>query len=752
MEITIPERNDSKRSASVDLPKSITTVYGGLTQSDFDNKYHRIHKERQSFGEKFKKRLHNVRCSSSCCLSQFKRRFPIIEVVRRYKPKDYILGDVMSGLSLAVMTVPMSLGYALLASLPPIVGLYTSFFPPLIYILFGTSRHVSMGTMAFSSLVISGAVSKGIQTMATTTGINGSVITQSDVMLQQANGTTNFDSWMNSSQQYQQDCIDQEKIAIAMSMSCLAGVILIVLSFLKLEFCAAYISDQFIAGYFTGGNLQVLTHQVRYMLGVNPQTYSGPLSYFYFLIDMLSRVPQMNIAAFVISIISCIVLFVVKKFVNEKYKQSLKVPVPIDFIVVVIATTLSYFCRFEDNFGVAIVKKIPRGLPSPTLPQPTHMANYIPESVALAINCYLMVLMMGKIFSQRHNYAIDVTQEMFATGICSFVGSFFTSMAPSISPPRSFLMESTGGRSQFAYVISAVLVLLTLFFLAPLLESLPICVLASLVLIACFPLFELYRKCVYYWKTSKYDFSIWLVSAVVTLLLGIDYGMFIGIGYSFIVTVYRTQKPYISTLTLVQDTGLIVDERKNDLQSKSSLAGTVILHFQSPLYFATLELFKEKIRQLLLQQFDRTHTYVGKQNGSMGNYSKNDQHIEMETECLDPGKDVTFDHVIPNRSEGIAFDKTEHRSPLSSIIVDASGIGFMDTPGAHCLASMYRECQDRGVTLAVAAANESVRSLLERVPLCQTLLNEATYPSIQDAILALRRTGAAGGFVSQHEM
>ncbi|ELT89622.1 hypothetical protein CAPTEDRAFT_179570 [Capitella teleta] len=674
----------------------LVVKYEGLTQAEFDEKYDRVKVEPQTLAASIRK---SCSCSKECVTQTVLSRFPVVNAIRTYK-KEYILGDIVSGLSVGVTTVPQSMGYALLAQVPAIMGLYTSFFPVVLYCLFSSSRHVAIGTMALSSLVIASSVQTGT------------------AHLQEL-----VDEDFNNTQLVEE--LNQEKISIAVSVTMMSGLILMLMSLLKLSFIVTYIGEQFISGFLTGANLRVLTHQVKLMLGVTTKPRVGVLSWVYMVWDILYNIPTANWMSIVIAALSMFSLIFVKYFINERFKAKLPVPLPIDLVVVIITTLASYYGNLNEDYGLDIVSYIPKGVPEPTLPNVKYMVEYIPDAFALAILGYLLMYMMAILFSKRHNYPCDPDQELFACGIANAFGGFFGCIGASSSPPRCFVMELTGGQTQLAYFISGIIIFIFMLFLAPLLEALPICVLASIIFVACIPLFEQYKMCVTYWRTNKYDFSIWLVTAAVTLTTTIDIGMAAGIIYSFIVTVYKTQRPNSGSLVPADNNALVDSALYANLEKRPQ--GVRIFTFDGPLYFATCDTFKEKLFKAVQSPSELTES---KQAVFLKKDISNSQEMKPMNGNSTPKDENDVTSPLTPASNNTHSEEAPH-----AIIIDCSKITYTDTPGAKLFAGVYSEYDQVGVRICYAACTEDVKQQLTRVPICSEILNNALYPSIYDALI-----------------
>ena len=713
--------------------QTATCTYLGLTQDSFNEKYDIPKREIKSWHQK----INDVKqsCRSACqgkkVLRFIENRIPGISVIRKYKFREYMLGDIVSGLSVGIFTIPQGMGYALLASVPPILGLYTCLIPALIYFAFGNCPHSAMGTMGVSSLIIATAVEKGTR----------------DVTDMMKNSDTENNTALI-------ELLEQEQIAIAVTVTFFAGVVLIMMTVFQLGFIVSYMGDAFVSGYLTGANIRVLTHQVILCLGLKEyvSSHTGLLNYFFLVFDIFKNIKFANVATVIISVISLGIVLAVKYGVNDRYASKLKVPVPIEAIVVVIGIMISHFAKLDSRFGVKILKHVPQGMPSLTLPSSQHMQSYALEAVLLGVICFVFSGMMAKLFCGRHGYSVDNNQELLATGLCNTVGGLFSCIGVSVSPPRAFLMEMTGGHTQVAYVINALFILLVLFVIAPLLEALPVCILACLVITSCTPLFTHYIAFITYWKTSKYDFTIWVVTMVCTLGINVDTGLLVGFGFSFVVIVFQSQHPYTTSLAKHAEDGVYLDVKKTKASQQND--SVRIFKFDSPLYFATIDLFEEKLYKSTVSLSDlkkqsklaakkqdkqgKAGCQCGREivnkdadNGSLGDKSE----PFNETEFCSVNTKLTVANDTSHSCE--CHREASEKLVVKVIVVDCSCVAFGDTPGARLLAKLHTQYGECGVRFVLASCTERLQSLMVRVPECQALIEgDSLYPSLNDAVIA----------------
>ncbi|NXX35657.1 S26A5 protein, partial [Nicator chloris] len=190
------------------------------------------------------------------------------------------------------------------------------------------------------------------------------------------------------------------------------------------------------------------------------------------LAAVLSKITTTNIASLIIGS-TCIVLLLIGKEINLRFKKQLPVPIPMEIIVVIIATGVSAGMNLSESYKVDVVGNIPQGLRAPAVPEIQLIPGIFMDAVAIAIVGFSMTVSMAKIFAIKHGYTINGNQEFVALGICNSVGSFFQTFSVTCSMSRSLVQESTGGKTQIAGALSAVMVLLVIVAIGYLFEPLP---------------------------------------------------------------------------------------------------------------------------------------------------------------------------------------------------------------------------------------------------------------------------------------
>ncbi|XP_016891457.1 solute carrier family 26 member 6-like isoform X1 [Cynoglossus semilaevis] len=468
------------------------------------------------------------------------------------------------------MHLPQGMAYALLASLRPVFGLYTSFYPVLIYFIFGTSRHISIGTFAVLSIMV-GSVTERLAPDA-------------DFIVNGTNGTLGVDL----------DSRDALRVKVACSVTVLTGIFQILLGVIRFGFVVTYLSQPLVRGYTTGSACHVCVSQLKYLFGVSPARYSGPLSLIYTLVDICGRLPQTQVPELVVSLVSLTVLIVAKE-INNYYRKKLPVPIPIELLVIIAATIITHFCELSTKYHIDVVGEIPSGLQAPQVPESTWFLPVIGDAFAIAIVSYAISISLGKTFALKYGYKVDSNQELVALGLSNAVSSFFQCYSVTCSLSRSLVQESTGGKTQVAGVISSIIVLITVLKIGSLFEDLPKAVLSTIVFVNLKGMFRQFMDVPLLWRTNRVDLLVWLVTFVCTILLNLDLGLAVSIAFSMLTVIFRTQRPRYSVLGHVPGTGVYVDTAT--YRGAREIPGIKIFRSSTTVYYTNAEMYMEALTE-----------------------------------------------------------------------------------------------------------------------------------------------------------
>ena len=645
-------------------------------------------------------------CSRECWKQKLLNGLPVINIMANYKWKEWLMSDIIAGISVGIIHIPQGMGFSILASLPAVYGLYSSIFPVLFYFLFGTSRHISFGTMAVISLLIANVVDREALRFTQTYGVaNDGVFS--------ANTTEGPGVDMPDLEAY--------KVGVACAVSLIAGIVQIIMGMLNLGIVSSFMSMSFVGGFMTGAAFHIATSQVPSLFGVTLAKVSGAGKIPLTLIELLKNVTNVNIADVILSVVCIAVLVVLKEIINIRYAKYLKAPIPAELIVVTIGIVLSYFGDLNGNFDIAIIGYIPEGIPAPALPVLDNAHTYIMDAIVIAILSFAISISMAKMFAKKHSYSIDSNQEFIAYGLSHVISSFFHCFAGAQAPPRSLVHDATGGKTQLGSVVSCGLVLLACTVMTPIFELLPKCVLASIIIIALVPLFKSFADLKVYWYISRYDFVVWLATWATVVFVDVTSGLVLGIGISMLTVIIQSRIArgfLLGTFTdgkIEQEMGIY--SRCDIYKSIAPLPGIRMFHFPTFLYFANIDNFKQQLFEATIDPSKSNTTVVdSNQNGDIIVTSVKDM-VTMVDMNKKPANDADV--------------------PITCIIIDCSTITYVDIMGLYLLRQLKIEYERIGVNFVLACCPTMLINKLKR---CGLVAEKDTviefYPTIHDAVKA----------------
>ncbi len=475
-------------------------------------------------------------------MKTLKRLIPILDWLPNYKGTLF-LGDLIAGVTVAIVLIPQGIAYALIAGLPPIYGLYCALVPQVIYAIFGSSRQVAIGPVAMDSLI----VATGVSTLA----------------------LTGSDSY----------------ISIAILLALVVGTIQLLLGIFRLGFVVNFLSKPVTTGFTSAVALTIGINQFRNFLGVE---FAQSDQIQYVLEDVWNNITDYNAHTTIIGLVSALTIITLRK-VNKKIPNAL-------IVVVLGILVIRYFGIVLND--VDIVKDIPSGLPEFSVPELDIdlIRELLPIAFTLVTVGYLETISIGKsLEAKQDKYRIRPNQELIALGLSNMVGSLFKAYPSASSFSRSAINQETGGTTGMSSLISAGIVMMTLLFLTPLFYHLPKTVLAAIIIVAVFGLVNI-KEALFLWKASRMDF--WLLAATFfsTLFLGIEYGIMTGVGLSLIVLIFRTSRPYTVELGKVPNSNFYRNrDRFSDVIIKNDI---LVFRFDAQLFYVNAAYFRDRLDEL----------------------------------------------------------------------------------------------------------------------------------------------------------
>ncbi|XP_006925451.1 prestin isoform X2 [Pteropus alecto] len=613
---------------------------------------------------------------------------PITKWLPAYKFKEYVLGDLVSGISTGVLQLPQGLAFAMLAAVPPVFGLYSSFYPVIMYCFFGTSRHISIGPFAVISLMIGGVAVRLVpDDIVIPGGVNAT------------NGT---------------EARDALRVKVAMSVTLLSGIIQFCLGVCRFGFVAIYLTEPLVRGFTTAAAVHVFTSMLKYLFGVKTKRYSGIFSVVYSTVAVLQNVKNLNVCSLGVGLMVFGLLLGGKEF-NERFKEKLPAPIPLEFFAVVMGTGISAGFNLHESYNVDVVGTLPLGLLPPANPDTSLFHLVYVDAIAIAIVGFSVTISMAKTLANKHGYQVDGNQELIALGLCNSIGSLFQTFSISCSLSRSLVQEGTGGKTQLAGCLASLMILMVILATGFLFESLPQ--------------------------------TIWLTTFVSSLFLGLDYGLITAVIIALMTVIYRTQSPSYKVLGQLPDTDVYIDI--DAYEEVKEIPGIKIFQINAPIYYANSDLYSNALKRktgvnpaLIMGARRKAMRKYAKEvgNANMANAAvvKADAEVDGE-DGTKPEEDDEVKYppiVIKNTFPEELQRFMPPGDNIHTVILDFTQVNFIDSVGVKTLAGIVKEYGDVGIYVYLAGCSaQVVNDLTQNQFFENPALRELLFHSIHDAVL-----------------
>jgi len=553
------------------------------------------------------------------------RHVPLLGWLGGYRWGSWFTLDLIAGISVAALLIPESMGYAGVAGLPPEVGLYAAPLALLGYAVFGRS----------TVLVVA--------TSSSTAAISASVV--SDM-----NAGGGADS----------------AIALSAALALFTGGVFLAVGLVRLGWVANFMSKTVIEGFIIGLSISIIVGQLDDLLGIE---VSGENS-FEELGSVLDQAGDWNQATVIVGVVSLALLFGMERFIKK---------VPAALTVVVLSVL---YINLVDPSGVAIVGEIPQGLPDVGMPDfsSSQIAALISGGLAVALVGFSEGYGAASSFARKYGDRLSNDQEFIAFGVSNVGAGLTGGMVVGGSLSKTAANDTAKAKSQLSGVVNAILVVLTLLFLAPLFESLPEATLAAIVIAALWHSANP-RKLAPLWKIARVEFWLAVIVLVAVLTLDTLPAIILGVLISLLILIYRTSFP--NTAELRRDPATGAFESRKLHEDAERIRGVVVYRFEAPLIYANA--------------------------GSFGAAA-----VDL-VNATDP--------------------------PPRLLVVDCEEVSGTDYTGCEALEGLIEDMQERGIEVRLARAHEGLLARLRVSGVLARLGEERVFRRIEDAMPDARSTG-----------
>ncbi|CAI0422761.1 unnamed protein product [Linum tenue] len=475
---------------------------------------------------------------------------PVFEWGPQYNLK-LLRSDVVSGLTIASLAIPQGISYAKLAKLPPIIGLYSSFVPPMIYALLGSSRHLAVGPVSIASLVM------------------GSMLTQ------EVSATEDPTLYLK----------------LAFTATFFAGLFQASLGLLRLGFVIDFLSKATLVGFTAGAAVVVSLQQLKGLLGI--VTFTTKMEIVPVISSVFHSRDEWSGPTIMMGVLFLMILLSTRHISMKNPKLfwvSAAAP-----LTSVIAATLASFMFSSKLHGVKIIGHLPKGLNPPSMDMllfsSSHLAVAIKTGIVTGILSLTEGIAVGTTFASLANYPVDGNKEMMAIGAMNMVGSCTSCYVTTGSFSRSAVNYNAGAKTAVSNTVMAAAVLVTLLFLMPLFHYTPEVILAAIIITAVIGLID-YRAAGRLWKVDKLDFAACLCSFVGVVFVSVPVGLSVAVGVSMFKVLLHVTRP--NAVVLGNLPGTQIYQSVQRYGEAERVASFLIVAVESPIYFANSTYIKER--------------------------------------------------------------------------------------------------------------------------------------------------------------
>jgi len=470
---------------------------------------------------------------------------PALEWLKDYKLSD-LKNDLTAGTIVAILLVPQGMAYAMLAGLPPVMGLYASTFPLILYALFGSSKHLAVGPVAMISLLVYTGVS-----------------------LHAEPGSHHY-------------------IQLVLLLSLMVGVSQFLLGLLGAGFFINFISHAVISGFSSAAAIIIGLSQLGHLLGIKLSVHH---SVFQLLWEAIKRIGEAHIITLGIGLAVILLLVSLKKMAP-------RLPAPL--LMAAGGIMLTYLLRLDQS-GVIIVGDIPQGLPGFIFPAMNldSISLLLPVAMTILFVGFMESISIAKLIAVKERYKINSNRELRGLGLANIGAAFFSAYPVTGGFSRTAVNHEAGARTGLASIISAGLILLTLLFLTPLFYYLPNAVLASIVVVAVSGLID-FKGARHFFKIRTADGWTWMLTFIITLTLGSEKGILAGAAFSLLLFIWRSAHPHTAELGYIEKEKVFRNVKR--FPEARIFPGVLILRVDAPLYFANTGFLEDLLHKNLVEK------------------------------------------------------------------------------------------------------------------------------------------------------
>lgn len=539
--------------------------------------------------------------------------------------------DVIAGLVVGVLVIPQSLGYAVLAGLPPVYGLYAAIVPVLVYAWIGSSNVQAVGPVAITA-----------------------IMTASSLHPYANEGT-------------------QQYILMASLLSLMVGTMLWLAGRLKLGWIMQFISRGVSAGFISGAAVLIFVSQLKYLTGI-PIAGNGLIGY---LSSMQMYARQLHPLTLVIGIIAFTLLFanryaskwVWRSWLSASYAKWAERLFPL--ILLALAIVLSMSLHWTTH-GVATIGTIPQGLPTFTLPYVPdfHEAlNLLPSAGLMALIIFVSSSSVASNYARLRGETFDANHELTGLGLANMAGGFFQSFTVAGGFSRTAMNADSGAKTPVSSLVTILIMIAALIAFGNLLAPLPYALLGATIMASIVGLIDM-ATLKSAWQRDRLDAASFLAAFIGVLIFGLNTGLVIGLMVSFASLIWQSSKPHVAVVGQLAGTGHFRNINRHDVVTFSNL---LMLRIDESLFFGNSESVHRSVIQATRQYPDAQEIILIMSAVNHIDLTGQEMLISLNQELLNQKKHLSFSFI-----KGPVMDIIEH----TPVITHLSGQVYLSTMDA----------------------------------------------------------------------
>jgi high affinity sulfate transporter 1 len=479
---------------------------------------------------------------------------PVTMWLPQYQWRTMLLRDVVAGVAVASLLVPQCLAYALLAGMPPIYGLYTAFWPAFIYAMMGQSRHLSIGPDALVSILFGLAV----------------------------------------------PLAPDNPILLAQVVSLFGGIFLFVMGLLRLGFLDVVLSRPLLAGFINAVVIEIVMEQMPSLLGLSAPLEVHGWHKLAFAFENIGDTNKLTVIVGVFTIAALLLGRVVKAYAKRRWPNVVLFP----DLLIIVALNIGFSYGFDlQASGLKTLGHVGSGFVAPSLPDiaalDVDVAELVRTILVIGMIGFVESIVAAKVSANKNGYSVSANRELVAYGLCNVFSSFFGVWPTFGSLTRTSIAELAGAATQVYSVVTALVVLGTIYFLGPVFGFMPKVCGSAIIVVAALNLVEVHDV-VFLWQLRAWsDLALFAFTFGITVALGVELGVMCSFVISLFLVLKRVSMPHANELgRLKAADGTTHYKSLKDYGSARPVPGVAIVRLADPLFFGNSSALKSLLSRM----------------------------------------------------------------------------------------------------------------------------------------------------------